>query len=498
MIIQKKIINRYEDVTFDVGCFLPLVDWCINTMKEEVVIFKNGNIFISKDMLPRVESVVQKMLPFSLFPKDIFEANPQIIKEILAANTGQDANVSLAEEEEKNQKLSGAQEALREIIAQAIKNKVSDVHFEVRKDVCVIRFREYGDMVTYTTWSAIQATKVAFVAFNKESDDVKSHFNSLIPHDASMQINMDGNPIRIRLASIPAYPYPSFDLVLRILAVDDTIIPLSSLGYTETQLKLLRRVIQQKNGAIIMAGATGSGKSTTLASMIELIPKHRKVYTIEDPIERKLLNASQIPVNHENALCTFSHLVRQTMRMDPDCLVIGEIRDEDTARNSARAAITGHVVLATLHANSATNIAMRLLDLGLDINTLADPGFLKLLSYQTLVKKLCPVCKQPSKNDYQRHALEVDQIFVNGHDSSCPKCHGKGVSGRMVIAELIELSGVEFDFIQRQAWYDWHKHVISQKNTVLDQTLFLIKNGIISVEDAESAVGYINVLHAEE
>jgi type II secretory ATPase GspE/PulE/Tfp pilus assembly ATPase PilB-like protein len=493
MIIQKKAINRYEDINFDVGTFLPLVDWCVRTMKEEVVVFTNGNVFITEAMLSRLEAVVQKMLPFAIFPRNVYPTNPKIIKEILAASTGQDIDLNAKEED----KLTDAQEDLRELITLAIQRKVSDVHFEVRKERCLVRFREFGDMTIVSEWSTSRAAKLAFVAFNKESDDVKSHFNSIIPHDASMQLNIDGNPVRIRLASIPAYPYPAFDLVLRILAVDDTIIPLEDLGYTETQLHLLKRSIQQKSGAIIMAGATGSGKTTTLASLINLIPREKKVYTIEDPIERKILNASQVPVNHENPLCTFSHLVRQTMRMDPDCLIVGEIRDENTAKTSSRAAITGHMVLTTLHANSATNIVLRLIDLGLDLGTLTDPGFLKVLSYQTLVKKLCPECKKPSDNNHQRQVLESEHIHVRGSNPDCPTCKGKGISGRVIVAELIELGGTEFGFIQKQAWYDWHKHFASKKTSVLDRTLELIKMGDISVEDAESAIGYIGLLHAD-
>lgn len=491
MIIQKDLINRYEDINFDVGPFLPLIHWCINTMNKEVVVFKNGNVFVTENMLPRIEVVVKKMLPFSLFPRQIYPTNPKIIEEILAANSGnKEINTKV-----ENDKLTDAQEDLRELITMAIQRRVSDVHFEVRKDRCLIRFREFGDMTIIKEWAASRATKLAFVAFNKESDDVKTHFNSIIPHDASMQINIDSNPVRIRLASIPAYPYPSFDLVLRILAVDDTIIPLEKLGYTEIQLNQLKRVIKQKSGAIIMAGATGSGKTTTLASLIDLIPRDKKVYTIEDPIEKKLLNASQVPVNHENPLCTFSHLVRQTMRMDPDCLIIGEIRDEDTARTASRAAITGHLVLTTLHANSATNIVLRMQDLGLDIGTLSDPGFLKVLSYQTLVKKLCSKCKVPSKNTFQSKVLECAHVYERGNDPTCPECQGKGISGRMIIAELIELDGPEFEFIQKQAWYEWHKYFTNKKNTVLDRALALIQNGTISVPDTESAIGYIKKLH---
>ncbi len=494
MKIQKKIIKHYEDINFDAGVFLPLVEWLVNGMDKKIVVFKNGNILVAKEMLSRLESVIQKMLPFSLFPRDIYETEPKIIEEILTASFDKKHKAAIAEDEEK---LTDAQEDLRKLIMLAVDRKVSDVHFEIRNERCIIRFREFGDMKIITEWSVARATKVAFVAFNKESDDVKTHFNSIIPHDASMQLLIDGNPVRIRLASIPAYPYPSFDLVLRILAVDNTIVPLEGLGYNETQLALLQRMIQQKSGALIMAGATGSGKTTTLASMISLIPKSKKVYTIEDPIERRITNASQVPVNHENSLCTFSNLVRQTMRMDPDCLIIGEIRDEDTARTAARAAITGHLVLTTLHANSATNIALRLLDLGLDIGTLADPGFLKLAMYQTLVKKLCPTCKQASKNDYQRDVLESDHVYTRGEDPNCSTCEGKGIMGRMVVAELIELGGTEFDFIQRQSWYEWHQHFSDQKCTILDRSLSLIKKGMISVEDAESAIGYIQLLHKE-
>ncbi|MCL9780657.1 Flp pilus assembly complex ATPase component TadA [Vibrio sp. S4M6] len=491
MASEEQYIDSYEDIEFSTEVFLPLTSWCIDNTKSGVVIFSCGNVIISENNRQQKDMVIRVMARHFLPVKRIFFTKNQDILDSFFDVMSEFQDDKVEDKNTDKSEMTEAQEDLRSIIKSAFDLNVSDIHIEVRKKIAKIKFRKDGSMFTFREWSASRATRITFVAFNKESDDVKKHFSSSIPHDASMEIVIQGQPIRVRLASIPAYPYPGFDIVMRILTVQNSITELSGLGYTDNQLNLLKRNMKRKSGAIIIAGATGSGKTTTLAALISKIPKDKKIYTIEDPVEKRLANATQIPTNSDNSLCTFAALTRQTMRMDPDCIVIGEVRDEDTASMMSRASITGHLVLTTLHANSAINIVLRLKDLGLDTSTLTDPSFLSVLGYQTLVKKLCSVCKVP---DDDSEVIEKfgKNVYKKSTGTRCKQCNGSGIDGRLVIAELIQLGEQEFQHINNNTWFEWHKQLKQSGLTVQAQAKSYISSGVISLHDAESSVGLLD------
>ena len=486
---EKKRITNYQDIDFSTEVYWPLAIWSLEHMQGKVVVFRNGNVLVTEDCIEKQNIIVREMARHIMGINKCYIAEKAVIDDFIEGALDQ-----VGKENNEDEELTTAREDLREIVAYAVDHDVTDIHLEVRKQLAKIRFRKDGDMFTLREWSAQRVRCMCFTAFNRESDDVKKHFNGVIPHDASMELAVKGMNVRVRLASIPAYPYPGFDVVFRILTVKQNVIPLEALGYDKGQMKILQDNIRRKNGAIIIAGATGSGKTTTLASLIRLLPKEKKIYTIEDPVEKKLDNATQIPTNDENSLCTFSSLVRQTLRMDPDCLVIGEVRDEDTANMMSRASITGHLVLTTVHANSAVNIVLRLKDLGLDMSTLTDPNFLAVLGYQTLVKKICQACKKPSENNHHRDILGTE-VSVNGEDPNCTQCNGTGVDGRVVVAEMVELGEREYEYIANMQWFQWLKDLKDRKERVVDKVLNLIAAGKVSVRDAESAIGLIHELN---
>jgi type II secretory ATPase GspE/PulE/Tfp pilus assembly ATPase PilB-like protein len=497
MKIESKILYSQNDLDFESSIFLPLVGWNLSVMKGHVVIFENGNVLLTEDHKANLQQTVEQMARHFLLPQQFFVATPALIKELLDSMSGFEEVMERNEKKDQREDLTAAQEDLRDLIGYAMRNQISDIHLEVRKNHAKIRCRRYGEMTIYKEWLALRALRVCFVAFNRESDDVKKHFNTIVPHDASMELEIDGRRVRVRLGSVPAYPYPSFDVVFRILTMgEDRVLSIDELGYTLKQKKIFEIAMARKSGAIILAGATGSGKTTTLASLVQLIPKEKKIYTIEDPVEKKLMNATQIPTNHDNPLSTFGMLVRQTLRMDPDCIVIGEVRDENTASMMARASITGHLVLSTLHANSAINIVLRLKDLGLDMNVLTDPDFLTILCYQVLLKKLCDHCKVLS--DHLTHRALLGENYVKGHDKRCLTCKGKGVVGRIVAAEVIRFGERELNYIRHNQAYEWSRDLEKREESLKYRVLDLIREGVVSVEDAESAIGYIDELHMSE
>jgi type II secretory ATPase GspE/PulE/Tfp pilus assembly ATPase PilB-like protein len=339
------------------------------------------------------------------------------------------------------------------------------------------------------------------VAFNKETDHATSHFNPLVPQDASMPLKMQGKDIRLRLASVPAHG--GFDMVMRVLATgEEKGKTLEELGYTKKQIEIIKMAVKLPYGAIIVAGPTGSGKTTTLASCMEMVEPVQKLYTIEDPVEKIVEAATQIPVNTEKADRGFAMMGRAAMRMDPDVIILGEMRDEDTANVMVRASITGHLVLTTLHTNRATAIVTRLVDMGITPALLSDSSVLRCLICQRLIAKICTGCAIPLRTSVQHHpfipAWEavlgkeiIDRAKARG--PGCPKCHRTGVGGRLVVAEVIWVDEDGRQFVQKCDTLNWEKYLKENGwQNFKDRAIDLIQQGLCDPFDAEKVVGPIN------
>ena len=176
------------------------------------------------------------------------------------------------------------------MVFEAVRQNVSDIHIQVRQTYTKIRMRQHGELRVYAEWSEKLGREIASVAFNKETDHATSHFNPLVPQDASMPLKMQGRDIRLRLASVPAHG--GFDMVMRILATgEEHGKTLDELGYTQKQIDIIKMAMKLPFGAIIVAGPTGSGKTTTLASCMEMVESTQKLYSIEDPVEKVVEDA---------------------------------------------------------------------------------------------------------------------------------------------------------------------------------------------------------------
>ncbi|WP_119327624.1 GspE/PulE family protein [Cysteiniphilum halobium] len=481
------LVDNIKDLPTNLILFKETVDWCINIGEGSCLLFQDGTVVVNNKCTPEIKIKIMHILAkHAIAVKKYIVVSQSCLVDLyefydintsqLALNLQDKSQLEIDED-------SRIRELLLEIIYDAVRQDVSDVHMEVRKDTSKVRFRINGELLIYRELATDDAFKICYIAFNRESDDVKEHFSPLITMDASMDLELKNNKmIRVRLASIPAYPYPNFDCVMRILTVDTKIPSLLELGYTEDQLQVLQKVIRKKAGAIIVSGATGSGKTTTLASLVSQLPKKSKVYSIEDPIEKKLSNATQVPTKG-GELGGFFELTRQTLRMDPDQIVIGEVRDEQTAKIMSRASITGHLVITTIHTNSAINIVFRLLDLGLDLYSILDPNFLLCLVYQTLVKRLCSECKVKDDNPLHiRHFGE--NIYKRNEHSNCMHCANTGISGRILIAEVIDMGKREFEYIKNNDWHTWQEELSRNNQDIKAKLIDPILRGDVSVEDA--------------
>ncbi len=480
---------------------VDLVEWC--QQRGNIVALQSGLILTTEPTARDVQNCKALLVNKGYKPGKVMEATPQLIT-LMLANVADDDEAQQQVDVQEDE-ISSQQKRLRILVQEAVDADVSDIHIEVRPEVAKIRFRKFGEMYLHAEWFPRLGRELASVAFNKETDHATAHFNPLIPQDASMPLQVYGSDVRLRLASMPAHG--GFDVVMRILGVgDDTkVVTLEDLGYTPEQVYIIKRAVHMPHGAVLLSGPTGSGKTTTLASCMQMVKSTRKVYTIEDPVEKVVPTVTQVPVNSDKDDRSFANFGRAALRMDPDYIVLGEMRDEDTANVMIRAAITGHLVFSTVHTNSAPGIITRLIDMGLSPTMLSDANVLVALIFQRLVATLCPHCNVPLKDapahkeHMERwHAVFGDNVEYIRARGGCKKCNNIGIGGRSVVAEVIWVDDTGREFIQKVDTLGWQKYLRNQGwQSYRDRTLETVIEGKVDPFDAETLVGEISIHSAE-
>jgi general secretion pathway protein E len=306
---------------------------------------------------------------------------------------------------------------LSRIVASAVERNASDIHIEPFEDRTRIRIRVDGVLQTQDVID--KGHHLGLVSRIK----VLSKLNiaeQRLPQDGRIRLAVRGRDIDFRVATSPSMAGES--VVLRILDRSDVALDLAALGFPEVVSRELRQLLQQPNGIILITGPTGSGKSTTLYAALQLLNKPEvKIFTVEDPVEYQIKGINQIAVRPQIGL-DFAHVLRSVLRQDPDIIMIGEIRDAETAKIAVQASLTGHLVLSTLHTNSAAAAITRLRNLGVDDFLLASS--LRGVMAQRLVRKSCAACSR-------------------GHEGtgsvSCKHCGSTGYRGRTVVHELLNV-----------------------------------------------------------
>jgi type IV pilus assembly protein PilB len=473
--VTKAIYTSQADLDPKDRPLVEMQEWCHR--QGDIVVLKSGLILTNNLHSRSVQNCKAVLAQKHLKIGRVVQATQSLIDILLA-----DAEATAAANAElQNAQVSIQQQRLRVLVKEALRLQASDIHIEVRPEVARIRFRKHGELFLHAEWQARLGREMASVAFNKETDHAITHFNPNVPQNASMPLDIDGVHVRLRLASMPAHG--GFDVVMRVLATgDENMQTLSELGYLPAQIQLIERAISMPNGAVIVSGPTGSGKTTTMASCMNMVHSNRKVYTIEDPIEKVIPGATQVPVNTEKDDRDFASMGKATLRMDPDVIVLGEMRDEETARVMVRASITGHLVFSTLHTNSATAIITRLVDMGISPVLLSDPNLLVCLICQRLLPVLCDVCAVTLEEGYRAR---------NTH-AHCAACHGLGIKGRTVVAEVIWIDNTSREFIQQRDVLGWEKYLHSTGfQSYREQAVELARQGIADIKDVERLVGMV-------
>ena len=320
------------------------------------------------------------------------------------------------------------------ILFRAVKEKASDIHIEPFEKEFVVRFRIDGVL-----YDIIRQPKRAHAAISSRVKVMGTLdiAEKRLPQDGRIKIKIAGKDVDIRLSTVPT----NFGerLVMRILEQTGTVLQLEQLGFSEKSAKTIEKLIFKKYGIILVTGPTGSGKSTTLsACLVKLNSPTRNIMTVEDPIEYQIPGINQVQVNTKIDL-TFARALRAFLRQNPDIIMVGEIRDKETAEIAINASLTGHLVLSTLHTNDSAGASTRLSDMGVEPFLVAS-SLLGVIA-QRLMRKVCQKCKvphTPSAFEMQELGLtslpQGSQIFKAG---GCPSCAQSGYSGRTVIHELL-------------------------------------------------------------
>ncbi|MBC7692453.1 MAG: type II secretion system ATPase GspE [Methylotenera sp.] len=320
------------------------------------------------------------------------------------------------------------------LLFRAVKEKASDIHIEPFEKEFVVRYRVDGVL-----YDIIRQPRRAYAAISSrikvmgELDIAEKR----MPQDGRIKIKIAGKDIDIRLSTVPTVHGER--VVMRILEQTNTVLTLEQLGFNEKNRKVIEKMIFSKHGIILVTGPTGSGKSTTLsACLIKLNSPERNILTVEDPVEYQIHGINQVQVNTKIEL-TFARALRAFLRQNPDIIMVGEIRDRETAEIAISASLTGHLVLSTLHTNDAAGAATRLIDMGVEPFMVAS-SVLGIIA-QRLIRKVCMKCREahiPSAFEMQELGLTQlppDAKIYRG--VGCPSCSQSGYSGRTVIHELL-------------------------------------------------------------
>ncbi len=352
------------------------------------------------------------------------------------------------------------------MISRAAEYRASDIHLESHSDYLKIRYRIDGvlqdiDQVSADTASAI----ISRIKIMADLDIGEKR----LPQDGRIQLRVSGSLFDIRVSTLPTI-YGE-NIVMRLLEKENINYDIDTLGMEASDIGLVKKFVSHNFGLVLITGPTGSGKSTSLYSILsQLNTKERKIITVEDPVEYQIEGISQIQVLEQIGL-TFASILRNILRQDPDVIMIGEIRDRETAEIAIRASLTGHLVLATLHTNDALSAITRLVDMGVD-DYLVNSSLLGVIA-QRLVRRICPHCRRPAIADPAiLRELNVDtvQAKLGLRDNSfykgegCDVCAGTGYRGRMGVFEILEFTDELKGALLKHKEYDYLRGVLRQRH----------------------------------
>ncbi len=370
---------------------------------------------------------------------------------------------------------------VNDMIIDAVKKGGSDIHFDPTENDLNVRVRIDGSLLDYAKVPNIVKknliTRIKIISGMNITE-------TRLPQDGAIKGLIEDMDVDLRVSSLPTVDGEK--IVIRILDYSMSLSGLESIGLTKNNFDKINTLIKKPNGIILVTGATGSGKSTTVYSMLQVLnTTERNIITVEDPVEMKIVGINQVQVMSEIGL-TFGNTLRSILRQDPDIIMIGEIRDDETARIAVRASITGHLVLSTIHTNNSLNTIERLLDM--DVERYLLGSALSGIISQRLVKKLCPKCRSAKPtNNYEKTLfkkvlnMDVNEIYA---PVGCSECIN-GYKGRIAIHEVLEIDQDIRDAIVSNTRKEELRELVygENANTLLKDGLLKVMEGFTSMDE---------------
>jgi len=478
--IPENIARRHELIAID-----KKGDYLIVAMADPLNIFAIDDIkmFTKLEIQPVIAS--KEIILKNIDKFYIKESTEKMLKEF--KNSYEFDNKDKIEEDELLEIASAPiVKLINSIIQQAVDMRASDIHIEPYAKNIRIRFRVDGDLheIIQLSSFSLSALVTRIKIMGKMNIAEKR-----VPQDGRAEAKINGKEIDIRISTIPTVYGEK--IVLRLLERSNFMFSKDKLGFNERNLKVFDKILRQPYGIILVTGPTGSGKTTTLyATLKELNKIEKNIVTIEDPVEYKLEGINQVQVNPKAGL-TFASGLRSILRQDPDIIMVGEIRDSETAEIAVRAAITGHLVLSTLHTNDCASSVIRLVDMGIE-PYLVSSAVIGVVS-QRLVKELCPNCKIPYKASYSEKSLlglDKDKEITLYNPKGCNKCNN-GYKGRRAVHEVMVVNENIRRLIDNGASVEDLKIAAKKQGmiTLLEDAVNLALNGHTTVEEVLRA-GY--------
>jgi len=440
---------------------------------------------LNLEIFALIESITHKKIKVLLTTESNLDQISGKLKDSITIDTDSDV-IDIDEEVDKLKELASEAPVIKlvnSIFSKAVDTQATDIHFESLKSKMRVRLRIDG--ILRTIDYIPNNLKLATIARLKLLSGMNIA-ESRLAQDGRISVKIAGKSIDIRASSLPTQYGESF--VLRMLLEEHTTYALDKLGFYDDQVNIIKDIVSKPNGIFLTTGPTGSGKTTTLYSMLsELNSDEVKIVTVEDPIEYELAGINQVQVKPEIGR-TFASALRNILRQDPDIIMVGEIRDLETAQMAIQASLTGHLVLSTLHTNSALASVTRLIDMGVEW-FLIKASIIGLMA-QRLVRKVCPYCAEEIQlSDEITKAYNLEKLardfglkkITPKKGKGCKRCNYTGYKGRTVITEV-----APFD-LKLQKMFDEDKnfndmHILGYR-TMLEDGLLKVLDGTTSLEE---------------
>lgn len=474
-LLPKEIAKKYNIIPFGLKgkkiCIAML-----NPLNGEVI--KDIKFITNKEVIPYIEKKNRIIYAIESYYDN--EITKEALKKINKKDMAEKKVLNISKEFSKHEiENSPIVRITNSIIDGAISENASDIHFEPFEDKVNIRYRIDGVLkVKNKIMKEMYPAVCTRLKIMSDMDISKK----LVPQDGKFEFKADNKKIDCRISSIPTIYGEK--IVIRILYKENEDISIKFLNLSNDEGALINKIVNHSNGIVLVTGPTGSGKTTTLYTLLNKInSEERNIITIENPVEYTIKGINQVNVNYKTGL-SFAAGLRSILRQDPDVIMIGEIRDEETAQISVKAAITGHLVFSTLHTNSAPSAIERLKNMNIP-SYLTSDALIAVIA-QRLIRKICPYCKEEYfPNAEEREVLGVNYYHKLYKGEGCVRCNNTGFKGRRAIFEIMYINSGHKKLINdNKSIEEIREYSIAHgMNTLRDRCKELVMNGITTFQE---------------